>query len=96
MKKEKIRAGLIGFGSRGQNLLECVLVPMTEMDLVIEAVCDEYEDRAVNAADYVEEKTGRRPFCTTDYHEITAMEGLDAVIVQDLGAMDFMRMCLTP
>lgn len=81
MKKEKIRAGLIGFGSRGQNLLECVLVPMTEMDLVIEAVCDEYEDRAVNAADYVEEKTGRRPFCTTDYHEITAMEGLDAVII---------------
>ena len=81
MKKEKIRAGLIGFGSRGQNLLECVLVPMTEMDLVIEAVCDEYEDRAVNAADYVKEKTGRRPFCTTDYHEITAMEGLDAVII---------------
>lgn len=79
--KEKIKVGLIGFGHRGKSLLECVLVPMTEMDMEIKGVCDLYEDRARYAADYVKDTVGREPLCTTDYHDITSMDDLDAVII---------------
>lgn len=78
--KDKIRLGLAGFGSRGYNLLRFILIPMAEEGLEICGVCDLYEDRAVMAADKVEEKLGYHPVSTTDYRDIVAMD-VDAVII---------------
>ena len=79
--KEKITVGLIGFGKRGKSLLKNILIPMTKMDIEIKGVCDLYEDRARFAADYVKDAIGIKPLCTTDYRDITTMDGLDAVII---------------
>lgn len=58
-----------------------VLLPMSEKDIEILAVCDAYEDRAQKAADDVFTKTGVKPFAATDYHELLKMEELNAVII---------------
>lgn len=79
--KEKINVGLIGFGNRGRSLLQDVLVPMVKMDIEIKGVCDLYEDRAQYAAAHIEKTTGVKPFSTTDYRNITSMDGIDAVII---------------
>jgi len=81
MMKVKINVGLVGFGNRGWSLMSNVIVPMTEKDVNIKGVCDLYEDRARNAAEYVKNNTGCEPFWTTDYHAITSMDDLDAVII---------------
>ncbi|MHB8963223.1 MAG: Gfo/Idh/MocA family protein [Saccharofermentanales bacterium] len=79
--KEEIRIGIIGLGGRGRSILECILMPMTRMDIVIMAVCDTYEDRAAYASDYIANAGLPRPFCTTDYKEVIRMGGLDAVLI---------------
>lgn len=78
--KERLKLGLVGFGNRGTGLLQGVLIPMSEVDVDLCAVCDLYEDRAENAAKLVEEACGVRPLCTTDYHEVVNAD-VDAIIV---------------
>ena len=77
----KIKIGVVGFGKRGKNLLECVLLPMCEDRMEINAVCDLYTDRADWAADTIEEKTGLRPFVTLDYRDILTREDIEAVVI---------------
>lgn len=77
----KVKIGMIGFGKRGVNLLECVLLPMSEDKFEINAVCDTYEDRMNWAADTVAEKTGKRPFATLDYREILTRDDIEAVVI---------------
>ena len=76
---DRIEIGLIGLGSRGLSLLENVFLEHPEV--VIPAVCDVYEDRALAGADMITNKGYGRPFVTTHYEEILAIDSLDAVIL---------------
>ena len=78
---KKLKFGLIGFGFRGSALLNDVFIPKCETDIEIAAVCDLYEDRCTSTADKVEKEVGYRPFCTTDYREVHAIESIDAVVI---------------
>ena len=57
MKREKLKVGMIGFGSRGTWLLKDIILPMGKADVV--AVCDVYEDRVQEAAEHVKEVQGK-------------------------------------
>ena len=79
MEQKKINIGLIGLGARGTLLLHDVL--LEHEDAVICAVCDVYEDRCEKAAQYIQEKTGQKPFQTTNYKEIFERKEVDAVLL---------------
>ena len=76
---EKVRFGVIGLGGRGYGMM-CGNLFRFE-DVEITAVCDEYADRAENAAKAVEEKYGKRPLCTTDYKELLHSGLVDIIYV---------------
>lgn len=75
---EKVRLGLIGYGQRGKVLTEGSMIFMEDIEIC--GVCDAYADRAEEAAAYIEEKSGKRPFSTTDYREVLKLD-IDAVII---------------
>ena len=76
--KEFVNIGMIGISGRGsgmlRELLKCegVRVP---------AVCDKYEDRALNGKKIVEEATGTTPDVYLDHKELLKRDDLDAVFV---------------
>lgn len=78
---EKLSIGIIGYGNRGKVLTESIFIPMAETDIKITAVCDKYEDRASEAAQFICEHTDRKPFCTTNYKELIGLQELDVVII---------------
>ena len=79
---KKVKLGVIGLGARGLPLVNCCFLPMWENGLVeITAVCDYYEDRAEAGAKAVEDKTGVRPFCTTNWKEVVDHPEVEAVLV---------------
>ena len=78
MGKEKVKLGVIGYGLRGKVLVEESLIFMEDIEIC--GVCDAYEDRAEEAAKFVGDKTGKRPFCTTDYRKILELD-IDGVII---------------
>lgn len=81
--KTILKIGFIGYGGRGRGLLKHTLMKTmvdSDGDFEICAVCDAYADRAKDAADVVEEKTGKRPFCTQDYREVLRQD-IDAIII---------------
>ena len=75
---EKFRMGIIGVGNRGRGL-QFTLLAMDDVEVVV--LCDEYLDKAEYAASENEERTGKRPKVTTDYHEVLAMDDVDGVVV---------------
>ena len=75
---EKFRMGIIGLGNRGRGL-QFTLLAMDDVEVVV--LCDEYLDKAEYAASENEERTGKRPKVTTDYHEVLAMDDVDGVVV---------------
>lgn len=77
--KKKIRVGQIGLGGRGLGLLQNVILLQEDVEVV--AVCDLYEDRMQVAAEAIKVKRGYSPVMTDNYHNIVAMENVDAVIV---------------
>lgn len=79
--KEILKLGFIGLGCRGMGMLKCVYSMFFDKDIQVLAVCDLYEDRAEDARDFIIEKTGITPLCTTDYHEVLAVADIDAVVV---------------
>lgn len=76
---KKIEIGLIGLGGRGQGLLEQVFIH--HPDVEIAAVCDVYEDRCEQAADFLEKQGRKRPETVTDYRKILEMPQINAVIL---------------
>ena len=76
---KKIRVGQIGLGGRGFGLLQNVILLQEDVEVV--AVCDLYEDRTQAAAQAIKEKQGHDPVMTANYHDIIAMENVDAVVV---------------
>ena len=76
---KKIEIGLIGLGGRGQGLLEQVFIH--HPDVEIAAVCDVYEYRCEQAADFLEKQGRKRPETVTDYRKILEMPQINAVIL---------------
>jgi len=75
----KIKMAVIGLGARGYSLIEQVFLQHPDVEFA--AVCDVYEDRSEAAAKLIETHTGKRPFATTDYHEILRDPQIEAVIL---------------
>ena len=78
--KENINLAVIGVGGRGMGHIKDCFIYMDDINIV--GICDVYEDRVKDAADFIEEKKGKRPeLLTTDYKEILASDLVDAVVV---------------
>lgn len=75
----KIKIGVIGYGKRGSSITKNVLLELNDFEVV--AVCDEYEDRTQLAADDVENKTGKRPFASSNYEDVLEYREMDAVYI---------------
>ncbi|MCL2107245.1 MAG: Gfo/Idh/MocA family oxidoreductase [Oscillospiraceae bacterium] len=74
---QTVRIGAVGAGGRGLGQLwELMSIP----GVAVPAVCDQYEDRALEAAARAEEKLGIRPAVYTDHREMLARERLDALL----------------
>jgi predicted dehydrogenase len=81
-KSKPIRLGMIGMGARGNGLLDNLLMfPETD----IRAVCDLLPDRALNAAQKLEQRRGRRAEIYAGrelaWEKLLARADLDAVII---------------
>jgi len=74
----KLCVGFVGYGHRGVAQLSALL---SMPDVQVVAVCDFYQDRADCAGAAVAEKSGKKPFVTTDYREILAMPDVEAVVI---------------
>jgi len=73
-----VRIGFIGHGSRGAGELKTLL---SMKDVQVNAVCDQYADRAAAAAQSVREERGYSPFSTTDYRQLICREDIEAVVI---------------
>ena len=76
---EKIRMGIIGVGGRAFGIIRNCLANYNDVEICI--LCDPYEDKMQKAADYIKEKCGNTPVCTTDYHEVLDKKIVDSVYV---------------
>jgi predicted dehydrogenase len=81
-KSKPVRLGMIGLGGRGSGLLGNLLMfPLAD----IRAVCDLLPDRAQNAAQRIEQRTGRRPevYAGSEqvWEKLVDRADLDAVII---------------
>lgn len=80
MSKKEIKLGVIGLGKRGMDLM--FLSVDLGRNIRVTAVCDEYYERAMNAAEQIKLKTGNAPeIVTTDYKEVITSGKVDCVIV---------------
>lgn len=77
--KKVIKFAVIGYGCRGNDLLNKILLNQEDVEIV--GVCDGYQDRAEAAGKSVQKKQGNAPLATTDYKKIFEIEGLDAVLI---------------
>lgn len=75
--KQQINIAVIGVSGRGMGLMAC-LVDMDDVKITV--VCDHYEDRMNDAANYVLEKCGYMPNCCNDYKEVVKRRDVDCVI----------------
>ena len=75
--KDRVKIGFIGLGGRGRGMLgELLSVDGVE----VPAVCDKYEDRALEGKNIVLEKSGKNADVYLDYKELIARDDLDAVM----------------
>ncbi len=77
--KNRVRTAVIGLGSRGQSILDGLLLGIDNVKVT--AVCDTYADRTENGVRSVERAYGETPFATTDYREAVCREDVDAVLI---------------
>ena len=76
-KEKRIKVGLVGLGQRGGGLMTNIL---SMKEVVISAVCDQFEDRIVTAAKRITDNGDNAPIQTTDYNEVIN-SGVDVIIV---------------
>ncbi|MBQ4159746.1 MAG: Gfo/Idh/MocA family oxidoreductase, partial [Clostridia bacterium] len=76
----KIRVGCLGLGQRGGSMTKAIVNIFPERAEVA-AVCDTYEDRTKDMADWIEEKTGKRPLETCDAYEVINNPDVDAICI---------------
>ena len=73
-----INLGIVGLGGRGRGWTKALL---DMKDVNVTAVCDIYQDRIDETCQMVEKGRGKKPFATTDYHELVAREDIEAVLI---------------
>lgn len=76
---QTVKMGIIGLGCRGTDLLEHILLQMSDVEVI--GICDLYEDRILRAQDLVEKAGFSRPLGTDKSAELLKMHALDAVLV---------------
>lgn len=79
--KDRIKLGIIGLGQRGACMLSNPIIPMKKDGVDVVAVCDLLEDRVEKAVRLLVDSGVEKPFATTDYREVLALEELDAVYI---------------
>lgn len=77
MSGKRVRMGFIGISGRGRSMLRELLC-IDYVDVV--AVCDKYEDRANNGAEYVKERRNIEAQVYYDYKELLARDDIEAVV----------------
>lgn len=75
---ENIRIGVIGLSGRGSGMLDELL---DVKGVIVPAVCDKYEDRALNGKKIIGEKAGYDADAYTDYKELLLRDDIDAVMI---------------
>ncbi len=75
---EAIRLGLIGAGSRGNQLLDTFL---KQKDAAIVAVCDVDDKHSTQTAEKIKKSSGQEPKTMRDYRAILDNPNVDAVII---------------
>lgn len=75
---EQIKIGYIGLGARGRSLLKNVVLGQGEN---VTAVCDVYEDRAVEGAELVFNAQKVKPSMYTDYRDVIRDENVNTIII---------------
>jgi predicted dehydrogenase len=75
-----LRIGLIGCGRIGTKKHIEALIENKEVFQTV-AVCDIVKEKALNCADILEKRTGKKPEVETDYRELIKREDIDAVII---------------
>jgi len=75
---DKIRLGLIGAGSRGNQLLDMFL-PLKDADFV--AVADVDDRHASETAERIKKERGNTPTTARDYREMLDSKDVDAVLI---------------
>lgn len=79
MKMKEIKLGFIGYGCRGKDLMEQVVLPLGMAEVT--AVCDLYTDRAEAAGKTVEEKTGKNPSVYTDFMDVINDDNVNTIVI---------------
>ena len=75
---ERVRLGLIGAGSRGNQLLDAFL-PLKDAEVV--AVCDVDDTHAGKTADRVKGVSGRAPATSREYRAMLDDKNVDAILI---------------
>jgi len=75
---DKIRLGIIGAGSRGNQLLDTFF---DQKDAELVAVCDVDDKHTSETAERVKTKTGKSPATSRDYRAMLDDKNVDAVII---------------
>jgi predicted dehydrogenase len=75
---DKIRLGLIGAGSRGNQLLDTFLA---RQDVDFVAVADVDDHHASETAARIEKARGHKPATSRDYHAMLDAKDIDAVVI---------------
>ncbi len=77
MENKQTNFGVIGISGRGSGMLAELL----SVDGVkVTAVCDKYEDRALNGVKIVQEKAGNTPDMYLDYKQLLARDDITAIL----------------
>lgn len=77
--KEKIKIGFIGLGARGYGMINKCFSEMRDVEVA--QICDISEESLTKTKNLIEEKTGKKPGLTKDYHEILKNPDIDAVVI---------------
>ncbi len=73
-----VKLAIVGLGERGAQLIKDVLLKMEDVQII--GVCDTYEDRVNDAAQWIVDAGQKEPFKTTDYRDLLTLEGVDAIM----------------
>lgn len=76
---KKIKIGCIGMGQRGSGMLRTIIKMFDNIEVC--AICDLYEDRVSDNAEFVMKEKGYMPFKTMDATEVINMKELDAIVI---------------
>jgi len=77
MINKQTNFGVIGISGRGSGMLAELL---SVEGVKVTAVCDKYEDRALNGVKIVQEKAGNTPDMYLDYKELLARDDISAIL----------------